>query len=219
MAIAHVCEGCGHDLSRVRAAREPVYGLWVARCPSCTKVSPRSRVSDRSLRRKFARVYLALLRLELRLTGVGVCVLANAIASYALAEAYAYSYFIDRAEWTLFGASHLVGGAFVHLSWSHLHPVRRWLTLWGIVSVIAVLPVFGSVGQWVLAGLWPGSFSPAYWDTGGLVARLVLAPALTGGALLAGYPVALGLGLMHDVVRAARWRSQLSRARQRRFSA
>ena len=35
MSIAHLCAQCGWDLGRVRAAREPHYGLWLVRCPRC----------------------------------------------------------------------------------------------------------------------------------------------------------------------------------------
>ncbi len=218
MAIAHVCQGCGRDLARVRASREPVYGLWVAACPGCARVSPRARRTDRALLTRVGRIYFALLRLEVRTAGLAFMVIAASMGAYALGETFAHSYPLERAGMVLLGATHLIGGAFVHLAWSHHHVVMRWAALTGIVGFIAVVPLMAWGVMLGLAVWWPELIQAFEFEGASLRARLVAAPVLAGGALLIGYPVAAGLGAMHEVVRASRWRSRLSRARTRRFA-
>ncbi|MHC4990463.1 MAG: hypothetical protein ACYTGC_05730 [Planctomycetota bacterium] len=43
MAIAHICYRCGTDLARVRAHREPHYGLLLLQCPGCCRFLARRR--------------------------------------------------------------------------------------------------------------------------------------------------------------------------------
>lgn len=218
MAIARVCEGCGCDVSRARASREPVYGLWVARCPGCGKVEPRGRVTDGSLGRRAGRVYFALLRLEVRTVGVGAGVVACSMGADALADWGVRGWEISSAGWTLLGATLLVGGAFVHLAWSHHALWRRWVGLWLIVSAISSAPVLA----WALSSAahrWSASwFDVVELDRALLLMRLAWSAALPAAALLIGWPVAAGLGVLHESVRATRWRGRLARARKRRFA-
>lgn len=43
MALAHVCTGCGHSLTRVRAVLDAEYNLPIVTCPACSRSCVRRR--------------------------------------------------------------------------------------------------------------------------------------------------------------------------------
>ncbi|MGD9693745.1 MAG: hypothetical protein AB7G17_06170 [Phycisphaerales bacterium] len=218
MAIAHVCEGCGHDLSRVRASREPVYGLWGVTCPGCGKMCPRGRETDAGVARRAWRFYMALVRLEVRTAGCVVGVVAVTVSAFALAEAIRWESAPSRAGGLLIVVSHVVGGAFVHLALRHRHVLARFAALAGTAMFFAGLPVLA----WgVRQGL--GAIERS-WDPRQALQRewliaLALAPALSLFAVVVGYPVALAVGWVGEKIQAARWKGRLTRMRARRFTA
>lgn len=59
MRPAHACEGCGHDLARVRALPEPRYGFRLVTCPHCRTHAVRNTKDLTRTRRRSVRAVRA----------------------------------------------------------------------------------------------------------------------------------------------------------------
>ncbi|MBX3406099.1 MAG: zinc ribbon domain-containing protein [Phycisphaeraceae bacterium] len=70
MRIAHTCANCGHDLSRLCALIDPVYGLPIVVCPRCREAVVRTSIPVRTRARQARRlvVSLAMLAFSVLLT-------------------------------------------------------------------------------------------------------------------------------------------------------
>lgn len=60
MALAHVCTGCGHSLTRVRAVLDAEYNLRIVTCPACSRSCVRRRHPCVTRARAFMRLRRAL---------------------------------------------------------------------------------------------------------------------------------------------------------------
>jgi predicted RNA-binding Zn-ribbon protein involved in translation (DUF1610 family) len=74
MTVAHVCPGCGAALTRVRAKRDPHYGLAMVLCPGCGRAAVRRRDPLRNRARQALRAVVALV-----IVGVQAMVLAGSL--------------------------------------------------------------------------------------------------------------------------------------------
>ncbi|MHC4990465.1 MAG: hypothetical protein ACYTGC_05740 [Planctomycetota bacterium] len=221
MAIAHVCMGCGFDLSRLRAVPDPYYGIPLVACPAC----------DRREAKRF-RMLHARVRAGRRLLVAIRTIVSRLVLAMLLAWAHVNSVneIIDSHGARDIVASVLIGvyawiiiGAWFTLTASHW---RWWavLTAWG--ALIAVLLTVPAVLNIVLDGLLvrldsetPGSGG---WLTEILVrwsrelpARIGLTAASVGVSML-GVPVGRAVRGLIARRLGNRWRHRLVRVRRRR---
>jgi len=90
MPIAHPCQGCGHDLARLRPRAEPRYGLPIVRCPCCERAAVRRRHPTRRVLHALLRVDAALsvllIQVLLAAAAVGTSVVLAIVLSVGLGE-------------------------------------------------------------------------------------------------------------------------------------
>jgi hypothetical protein len=73
MAISHACLNCGTDLARVRAVREPHYGLPLVVCPGCGSAAVRNRHVIHQRWRGLLRVSKSLIAAVAQLIALVLC--------------------------------------------------------------------------------------------------------------------------------------------------
>lgn len=81
--VNHPCSACGTELGRLRAQREPHYGLNIVTCPTCTRVTVRRAHPLRTFTNWAFRLDAAVLAIGLQ---VGAAFLLLGITGVAIAE-------------------------------------------------------------------------------------------------------------------------------------
>lgn len=165
MAISHVCLSCGLDLARIRAAREPHYGLMLVRCPGCATASVRRRHPLVELWRSFRRFDWSVTVMAVNAAlfgGLAAGMLGGLL--YVLKES-ADLPFVElwRRHWFGLGFSltvwPLAAGTWLTVGLGHWRRLAAWITFGSIVAagvavagvVIAVddlEAVFRETGAW-----------------------------------------------------------------------
>jgi MFS family permease len=159
MSLAHVCLGCGLDLARQRARKEPYYGLSLIVCPRCATASVRRKHPIAVRWRQVRRVDWALSILLVKL----LCALAIAIAT----------------GFTIFAAMMLLA------RWPEIEPeftagwrVHAFELAMAAAWALVILP--GIIGTWITAGMshltrrqaWTGWFAFMSVVIGGIAALI-----------------------------------------------
>lgn len=154
MAIAHVCLGCGFDLARVRAVREPHYGWPLVRCPHCETCSVRRRHPLQRGWRSLLRLDWALSMLLIQIALLGAMLALTWMTAFGLYIALTI-HFTDHpvrglpwiAAITLVVAP-LITGAWLTAAYSHWKPRWRVWLAWALLVLIPlnVLPIFAMWG-------------------------------------------------------------------------
>lgn len=215
MPRSHHCGRCGDDLTRVRALREPVYGLPLVRCGACGLAVVRRR---HPIERVVHGLRVADLALGLFATQLIACALATALACICSAVASRFlpgSVRFDAesvrpaAAFCVLGA--IAVGAWLGLAFTHL---RLWL-----VASLVVLWVWA----WIAVPYAVDAFEAASRNKGNEALPILrqAVPPMIGTVMLV--PIAAaGIPLGLVLRRAARWghgamrRRALRRARARR---
>ncbi len=216
MAVAHACPGCGAALTRVRAGRDPHYGLALVLCPGCGRAAWRRRdpLVQRSRGALRAVGAMAILGVQaLVVTGLfaGSLALVNEVEEISYRDV---ARFLDSPE-AWFAASVvawcvLVGGwltaGLPH--WRHWRAFAAWAALMTLLQAFVLClnspgpPLVSIAGRTIL---------PPAPDPDRLVYREAIVAALVLVAAL-GAPLGLGMLRLHAVNRR-----QLFRRHRRRW--
>ena len=179
---------------------------------------PRGRETDVSAGRKAWRFYFALLRLEARTAACAIAVVCVTLGAFALAEGWTSGMRLERGEAALIVLSLVAAGGLVHAALGHHRPVARLALLAGVSTIAAAIPTL----VWIVRNTF-AAYAPKVVPTGvAYESEWGIAIALGAGlsfvAMVAGYPLGALMRWIGGLVRSARWRGRLSRARARRFA-
>ena len=221
MAISHLCTNCGSDLARIRARREPRYGLPLIVCPRCGTCAVRRRhpLPRRYRSGKRLMVSLAVLVAQLGLL-VAFTVLAIVVC-VQFGDAFMRGDIEpSRPEMTVlavlsFGVLPLALGMWLKAGLSHWRRPVAWLVF--ALVVLPMLSIDTLLLPWLARSI-PSLDLTLQWDSCRWDLWLGRASALAAlmSVALLGIPAGAGLGRLHDLARRGLWRFRLRQARMRR---
>ncbi|MFK7959029.1 MAG: zinc ribbon domain-containing protein [Phycisphaerales bacterium] len=233
MSRSHLCSECGRELARVRARREPVYGLWLVTCPHCGRHQARRRDPWRELIRWFLRADALVTAAGLQLAAAAASCIIGLIAvagGWELLTGTDGNVPTDPQAIVAY-AIFAVGGAGVCGAWltAGLLHWRRWAA-WTVYGLGLFLASFGIVVFANATELWQARGRDDDWGTllrimtgppgrRMLVADAGIVVALTGTFLAAatvGLPIGWGIVWITSRLRMLRWRTFRRRARRAR---
>lgn len=231
MRISHACAGCGADLTYVRAAPDPWYGLPVVVCAACRMAVVRRRPAALEAAKRYRQVRAALCGLIVRLWLLGISLPAFLFATNVLTDTAMERWggaisargvwrdegvvFKDPLHDQLLGAT---GAGFWVGAWvvgmlPHWRPWRAVMAFGALAGVIALgdaafaalAPVVGRAlgARWVVA---PVTGREVAWELGWIAYG-------TAAAMGLGLPLGLALRASFAKRRSRRWRKALARAR------
>ncbi len=226
MPTHHACHACGQDLSRLRATPDPHYALPVVTCSACAVSVVRRRDPGVAGYRRARRVVRAGLTISLQslvmaLTLTAAVALIGGIARTAHWEhrGNPLGVLLFRAGelhpdergpllGVLAGVMLLLGlftGAWLRSALHHLQPVRAWLAIAGLATLIAMTPA-------LLHWAWPRPGRPGDAGSAQHWAGTLTAGAMFAACIAAGMP----LGRTARAAWAANWKSRRSKYRRAR---
>jgi hypothetical protein len=221
MAISHLCTNCGSDLARIRARREPLYGLPLVVCPRCGICAVRRRHPLQRRYRSGKRLALSLAVLAAQLGLLAAFISLTTAVCVQFGEDFMRGGVeLSRPEMTVlavlsFGALPLALGAWLKAGLPHWRGAIAWL-----VFALFMLPLLSidtlllpwlarSIASLNLALQWDS----CRWDL--WLGRVSALGVIMLVALL-GIPIGTGLVRLNDMARRGLWRLRLRRARTRR---
>jgi len=228
MVLSHVCTECGHDLARVRARRDPHYGLSLVHCPGCAAVSVRRMHPAWRAWRSFLRVKTSLGVLVFQFAalvgfvagGVGICEGWGHLIERSLDLRPG-----QRIEWELplgFTVLFAVGlGMWLTAGFAHWRArILPWLIYVTLVVALLCLPfiVVPYIVVPYIQHLHEDAAAPTY-----LLAEYLLRLAVFGGIMFAAVMIGVWPGLWFErgigVFRRWAWQARRRRLRGRRMLA
>ncbi len=222
--MSHICLDCGWDLARVRAFREPRYGLPLVLCPRCGAAATRRRHPAIMRCRQFWRAIHTAVALVSQLGAFsGLCTLLS-VCCVVIADDLRRGRMPGPTDALSRGL--VIGlvlllcvgvGAWLTVGLAHW---RRWIA-WSSFSIWMVLVVGADVwlapcAIWLLDQIATVdvrlTFRPEFWFTRmGVLAVLMV-------AAVAGIPVGSALQRLWKAIRKQRWRARRRRLRLRRLT-
>jgi len=221
MAISHLCTTCGADLARVRARREPHYGLPLVVCPHCGTPAVRRR---HPLQRRWQSGRQLALSLTVILAQI-LLLIGFIVLTTVVCVQFGDDFSDRRINFRQVGMTAIVAlsfgllpvaiGTWLTAGLRHWRRAAAWLAF-GLL----ILPMLSidTLLQPALSQLMPasgasGATDVCRWDL--WLARLATLAAILAVALL-GIPVGKSLAFVHDYARRALRRMLLRRRRLRR---
>jgi len=226
MAIAHVCLGCGFDLARVRAFREPHYGLPLVVCPRCQAATTRRRHPLWSAFRRFKRLDFTITVLGLQLSLAALLAVFTPFGSLAMVVGVSGTQrntFDSDLWWLYFWPLAIIGpltGAWLTMGFSHLNRGRTFL---GWYAFLCCITFFG----WLLAAVRDDldsqfmvvQLDPERWPVLARGAVGYVSHAIAMGAVMlsavAGIPLGWGFQRLTGNLRQTLWRNRRRKRRLR----
>jgi hypothetical protein len=221
MAISHLCTNCGSDLARIRARREPHYGLPLVVCPRCGASAVRRRhpLQRRYRSGKRLALSLAVLTAQLGLLAAFIS-LTTAVCVQFGDDLMQGDLDLSRPEMTVlavlsFGILPITLGAWLKAGLPHWRRPIAWLVF--ALLVLPLLSIDTLLLPWLARSV-PSlnltlEWSVCRWDV--WLGRASALGVIMLVALL-GIPIGTGLVRLNDLARRGLWRTRLHRARRRR---
>lgn len=221
MAISHLCTTCGADLARVRARREPYYGLPLVVCPHCGTPAVRRRHPLQKRWRSGRQLALSLTIIQAQLLLlIGFVVLTTVVCVQFGDDFSDRSLNFQQVGTTIiaalsFGLLPVALGTWLTAGLPHWRRAMPW-----IAFTLLILPMLSidtlllpSLTHLMPASGMTGEVGSCRWDL--WLGRLAALAAILAVAVL-GIPIGKGLTLAHDHARHALKRARLRRRRVRR---